>query len=138
MLFVILNSMTNPINIMWDCNGTLIDWNDRPIAEAVACLIYLSKLRNVRVGVWSARGKDYADYVVDELLDVRDFVWCTAGKDDPDRPPADIAFDDALDFSQGKFNLIADTPKWSKSLHGSGAKLGNNSCRNKPKSPLPK
>lgn len=105
--------MTNPINILWDCNGCLIDWHERPILAAVSTLRYLSQLRNVRVGVWSARGKDYADYVV-ELCGIGDVVWTTAGKEDPDKPPADICFDDQLSANFAKFNLITQAPKWQR------------------------
>lgn len=105
--------MTNPINVMFDVNGVLLDWNDRPVVEAVGVLIYLSRLRNVRVGVWSHRGRDYADYVVD-MLELRPYIWVTAGKEDPDRPPADICFDDQIEFSQGKFNLITEAGKWQR------------------------
>lgn len=104
----------NPINCFFDINGVLLDWNDAPIIQAIDTLIYLSKLRNVQVGVWSHRGKDYANFVVDELLGVRPYVFQVAGKDDADAGPADICFDDQMSFNRAKFNLITTAPTWKR------------------------
>lgn len=104
----------NPVNICFDINGVLLDWNDQPIQSALDTLRYLSRLRNVQICVWSARGKDYADYIVDEVLRIRDLVWQSCGKEDKDRPPCDIAFDDQITASFGHFNLITKAPTWKK------------------------
>jgi phosphoglycolate phosphatase-like HAD superfamily hydrolase len=84
-------------------NGADYTEYDKPNEDIVHLLTALSRLKNVRILVWSGGGKDYADMWVDRLK-LDKFVWATASKLDKLKP--DIAIDDIEDTDLGTFNLI--------------------------------
>ncbi len=87
-----------------DVDGTLIDWNEQPNQPIVELIkFFKTYTKNVRVIVWSRRGKYWADEWVDKL-DLRKYVWRTTDKDDPSK--MHIAFDDQHSFSLAEYNVI--------------------------------
>lgn len=78
--------------VAFDCDGTLIDFNDEPRREMVElCRALHSETNRVRVIIWSGGGKGYAEQVA-RKCGLRG-IECFA-KFDAKCPNVDIAFDD--------------------------------------------
>ena len=79
------------IIVAFDCDGTLIDFEDKPRSEIVNLAKALSKCPAVSVIVWSGGGQSYAEMVARRvgLEDVECF-----SKFDARLPTVDIAIDD--------------------------------------------
>ena len=96
--------MTNYV-VACDVDGCLrnIALDDIVANERIRSLvIILSSFKNVTMVVWSGRGADYAQEVV-EKLGLSSYVKKTYTKGDIE---PDIAIDDQHEFSLGKINLI--------------------------------
>lgn len=71
------------ITIAFDCDGTLIENRDdgliNPNTRIVELLKILSSFKNVKIIVWSWRGKYWAESVVNSLM-LRKYVYDVASK----------------------------------------------------------
>ena len=76
--------------IVFDVDGTLMTYNDKPREDIIATLKLLHKLGN-RILVHSGGGKDYARHWVEKLY-LQDYVTSVHAKGDAGE--VDIAFDD--------------------------------------------
>jgi len=108
------------ITIAFDCDGTLIESRSdgivNPNPRIVELLRILSSFKNVRIIVWSWRGKEWAEIVINSLM-LHKYVYDVAsknhkGKDEnwkhifePDFTP-DICIDDIQDCELWVLNLI--------------------------------
>ena len=78
--------------IAFDCDGTLIDFNDQPRTEMVLLAKALRETNGMQVIIWSGGGKGYAERVMRQCFGNLKFE-CFA-KFDSSVPEVDIAFDD--------------------------------------------
>lgn len=86
-----------------DVDGVLKSYGTEQLNEMIRSLVVaLSHFRNVKVVVWSARGREYAHSVVKEY-GIESYIREVYTKGDIE---PDIAIDDQLDFGLGRFNLI--------------------------------
>lgn len=93
--------------IAFDCDGTLLDYNNTPRLEIIAML---RAFRNAgyQIIVWSGGGVNYARNVVDRL-GLRDDVDMVSDK----RPgTVDVAVDDQI-VNLGQVNIQVD-PAWAR------------------------
>jgi len=79
------------MNIAFDCDGTLIDFEDQPRTEMVL-LARALRLSDHRVIIWSGGGKNYAEKVMRQCFGELKFECFAKFADNV--PPIDIAFDD--------------------------------------------
>lgn len=91
------------INVAFDVDGCLIDWNQHPTSVVELVKFFGSQTKNCRVLIWSKRGEDWAKKWVEEL-NLTEYVWHTAEKSDD--WIIDIAFDDMHGFDKGHKNVI--------------------------------
>lgn len=100
------------MNICFDVDGTLIDYDDNPREDIIQLLVEFADA-NFRITVWSGGGRDYAkqvvkdlglEHLVDQYLTKTDF------------PPLDTAFtvDDLPDVNFGVPNLYVGPKRWDE------------------------
>lgn len=101
--------------IAYDVDGTLRD-TPRPSADKLIykmhpdtsfTMMTLSRAKNVKIIVWSARGKKYAEEIVNRFH-LRKYVWRAEDKS-PEvaaKYKVDIAFDDQHSFDLANVNII--------------------------------
>ena len=98
------------IAFCFDIDGTLID-GDKKHVNTIKLLVAMGeqKWKNVKIVVWSGRGRDYATEIVQRYA-LNDFVDMTYGKEQYqellERGYKIIAIDDIQDTRLGDVNLI--------------------------------
>lgn len=100
------------MNICFDVDGTLIDYDDNPRLDIIQLLVEFADA-NFRITVWSGGGKNYATQVVRDL-GIDHLVYECLTKDQ--NPPPDTAFtvDDLPDVNFGVPNLYVGPKRWDE------------------------